>query len=410
MKKPFTLSLICIMIGLLAVALTACGSSSSSNGVFFNRTGSALSELYATDDEEGDGSEEADSDEAGETSTEGDTEYIIQSIDMVNETITAISIDGAKQVRYSYGLSTRFLDKYGDSYSSSHFTPGQVVIFGERSELGTLTSVQMSDAVWVYEDISKYSIDEDRGVFTIGSTNYRITSSVKCFNGSDSTILSAIGGSEILQVIGKDKDIISVVITTGCGTIQLVNTDVFEDSLIFIGNKVITMVSADMEIEILEGTYDVTVANNGYGGTGTYTVTAGETTVIDLDELKGDGSSICQLTIEIDVEGASVYIDGKKVTANEVTEVAYGTHRLVVVADGYDSWAKTLVVNSSSATISLTMDESSDDDEDEEETDEEDEDEEEEEEEETTDTSDTIDAEVDYLTTLSSLITTLLDY
>ena len=82
-----------------------------------------------------------------------------------------------------------------------------------------------------------------------------------------------------------------------------------------------------------------------------------ETAVVDLDQLKGAGPKICKLTLQTDIAGAAVYVDGKQITVGEALEVTYGTHRLSVIAEGYESWEKTLVVNSESATISLDMEE-----------------------------------------------------
>ena len=56
--------------------------------------------------------------------------------------------------------------------------------------------------------------------------------------------------------------------------------------------------------------------------------------------------------------GASVYIDGQQITVGQAVPVTYGSHTLKVVAEGYDDWQKTLIVNSESATISLDLEES----------------------------------------------------
>jgi hypothetical protein len=202
-------------------------------------------------------------------------------------------------------------------------------------------------------------------------------------------------------------------VTTGHGYLQLANTDLFQDSLICIGNRIFTIITGDMTIEVPEGSYDITVANNGYGGTANYTVTRNETTVVDLDQLKGSGPKTCQVTFETEVEGANVYIDGTKVAIGEALTVTYGSHKLTVMATGYDTWQKTLVVNSPSATIVLDLT-----------------DEESTSSTTTTDTTDSstggsssdsssttdssstssdTDAEVDYLTTLSNMLSNLLD-
>ncbi len=284
-------------------------------------------------------------------------EYIIQELNLVEETLTAISADEGKPVRYSFNLGTKFLDKYGNSYSSIHFTPGQVITLGEVNDRSILTSVKMSDDVWSSEEVENYSIDTNRGVFSIGEMNYRITSKSMVFSGDAQLAMDAIGEGNKLQVIGKDKDILSVVVTTGTGTITLVNTGVFQDSLVCIGNRIITRITGDMSIPVPEGTYSITVANKGYGGSKEYTVSRGQETMVDLNELKGSGPKMCRLTLDSDVAGVIVTLDGQQITVGEEMQVTYGIHKLSVEAEGYDTWSKTLVVNSESATIELDMEE-----------------------------------------------------
>lgn len=291
--------------------------------------------------------------------TEEDTQdFVIEQMDMVGETMTLYSPESDRQVRYSYTLGTRFMDKYGDSYSSIHFTPGQVVQLGDITAASALSSVQMSNQVWNQTDVTNYKIDTEKGIFTIGQTQYRITSNTMAFSQDAGVSLDTIGTDDTLQVIGKDKEVWSVIVTTGHGYIQLQNSSTFVDSMICIGNRIFTKITGDMLLEVPEGTYAITVANKGYGGTGIYTVARGETTTVDLDQLKGSGPKVCQLTVTSDVAGAFVYIDGQQITVGQAVPVTYGSHTLKVVAEGYDDWQKTLIVNSESATISLDLEES----------------------------------------------------
>ncbi len=324
------------MLLLLLCVMNACGKQEK-NEPFTYRAPAAKQEQETADTEE------------------TTPDYIIEQIDMMGETMTLYSPKTERQVRYGYTLSTRFMDAYGDSYSSIHFTPGQVVRLGEISASSTLSTVQMSDEVWNQKDITNYEIDIAKGIFTIGQTAYRITPDTMAFSQDSQISLDAIGAEDTLQVIGKDKDVWSVIVTTGHGYIQLQNSDTFVDSMICIGNRIFTKVTGDMCLEVPEGTYAITVANNGYGGTGNYTVTRGETTVVDLNQLKGSGPKECQLTFTSEVAGVAVYVDGEQITVGQAVPVTYGAHKLRVVAEGYDDWQKTLIVNSESATISLDM-------------------------------------------------------
>lgn len=324
------------MLLLLLCVMNACGKQEE-NEPFTYRAPAAKQEQETADKEE------------------TTPDYIIEQIDMMGETMTLYSPKTERQVRYGYTLSTRFMDAYGDSYSSIHFTPGQVVRLGEISASSTLSSVQMSDEVWNQKDITNYEIDIAKGIFTIGQTAYRITPDTMAFSQDAQIGLDAIGAEDTLQVIGKDKEVWSVIVTTGHGYIQLQNSDTFVDSMICIGNRIFTKVTGDMRLEVPEGTYAITVANNGYGGTGDYTVVRGETTIVDLNQLKGSGPKVCQLTFTSEVAGVSVYVDGEQITVGQAVPVTYGAHKLRVVAEGYDDWQKTLIVNSESATISLDM-------------------------------------------------------
>ncbi|SCZ76191.1 hypothetical protein [Pseudobutyrivibrio xylanivorans] len=336
------LSVIC------AGALLGCGY--RNNATVTNYTGSALQNS----------SQDTGEVENQEAQTEAEPEalelYIVENLDMTDETIALYSIDSDQQLRYKYNMTTKFLNKYGSTDTWAEFTTGTVVSIGDfLPASGALSQVQKSADVWMYEDISKYSIDASRNLITIDGKNYKITDKTKVYSDSAKILLENIGKDDAITVTGKDKEVLSIAITTGHGFISLVNTSVFDGSLIFIGNKIVSMVNGNETIEVPEGTYLVTVANNGWGGSQEITVNRDENILVDLDLMKGDGPSYCLMTFLVTVPETYVYIDGKIVDTNEPQYVQYGSHKLVVKCSGYKAWRKTLVVNSETAEITLAM-------------------------------------------------------
>lgn len=300
----------------------------------------------------------ADSDE--EVVEETKTQYVVQSVNSEEEKIVLKSLTYNKRYVYKYSLTTTFLDKYGDTTSSANFTPGDVVVLGDQMSDGVLESVQKSGDVWEFDDVEVFDLNMYTQVLNINDTNYRLTDNTQVFSNDIEASLGDIGADDVLKVVGLDKEILSICVTTGHGYLTLVNTDKFEGSLIYIGSKIITTVTKDMTVTVPEGSYDVTVANDGYGGTKTVDVVRNETTLLDLSELEGEGPKTCKLTVSAAVEGAEIYLDGSQIESGKEIEVKYGKHTLMISVEGYDTWSRTLYVNSPTANITIDPTEADD--------------------------------------------------
>jgi hypothetical protein len=398
-----------ILMGLLIMAVAAgCGQKKGGNNAVTSHTGSALKTEQTEQDVDvlvEDGSQPL---------------YIVEDLNMTEETIALYSIDEAKQYRYGYNMTTKFLDKYGDNSTWAEFTIGSVVTIGDfLPSSGALGEVKKSTDVWILDDLSKYSIDESKNLIAINGSNYKLTGNTKVYSDTEKILVSDIGKDDIITVIGREKEVISIAVTTGHGYLYLSDTSLFDDSMIFIGNKIVSMVNGDEIIEVPEGTYKITVANNGWGGSGEYTVVRNETTQVSLEDLKGDGPSFCLITFLVTVPDTHVYIDGQEVDVTEPQYVQYGSHSLKVQCQGYTSWNKTLVVNSESATITLELESetgtsSADEYDNTTEKSQENDDSESSENEPETETAgstikDDYDYEVDYLSTVSDLISNLME-
>jgi len=281
--------------------------------------------------------------------------YLILKHDTVEETLTLYNYKTGREHYYKYAFSTDFSDKYGNYKSVSEFLEGCVVTIASPDEHGYLTKVQMSDEVWEYENIRRFSIEEREGIFTIAGTKYSILDGVVAFSGGKEITLDEISENDVLKVTGQGKKILSVVVTTGHGTLSLSNTDLFEGSLMQLNTDRFIMISKNMEVEIPEGIYTLMVANNGWGGNCQIEVIRGEKTTVDLDTLKGEGKKKGLITFSITPLEAKVYLDHKEIDVSEPVEITYGTHTLEIEAEGHESWKKYLTVNSETATLVIKL-------------------------------------------------------
>jgi len=303
---------------------------------------------------------ETESEQTESENAKEDDLFIILENDTQEESMRLYSFASGIEYYYEYGFSTQFKDKYGNYASAVEFTSGRFVTIAPRDKDGYLTEVKLSDAVWEYEKVRRFQIDEKKGVFTIADTKYSIRDEVRVFSNGKEISFSDISKDDILTVVGMDKKIRSVIVTTGHGTVSLKNTTLFEDSFLQLNSNIFAMITPNLELEVPEGEYTLKVANDGWGGSTKIEVVRGETTEIDLETLKGEGKKKGLISFKIDVEEVEVYVDYQRIDHTKPIELTYGLHVLQIEAKGYDTWKKYLSVNSEEATllIELTEDDS----------------------------------------------------
>jgi len=291
---------------------------------------------------------------------EEDALYLIVENDTLDETLLLYSYATGMEHFYEYSFSTQFMDKYGNYASYNEFDSGRVVTIGKTDIDGYLTTVQLSDQVWEYDKVRRFSVDEERGVFTIADTNYSIQDNYYIFSAGERIYMWEISEDDILTVVGQGNKILSIVVTTGHGTLSLRNTDLFEGSFLQLNNDIFAIITDNMDMELPEGEYILKVANDGWGGSTLISIVRGETTEVDLDTLKGEGKKRGIIHFSIDVEDVKVYVDYELVDHTKPLELTYGTHMLQIEAEGYDAWKKHLFVNSEESTIWIELEEDED--------------------------------------------------
>ena len=298
---------------------------------------------------------ETESEQTESEKSQEDQLFLILENDTLEESMRLYSFSSGMEYYYEYGFSTQFKDKYGNYASAAEFTSGRFVTIAPRDKDGYLTEVQLSDYVWEYEKVRRFQIDEAKGVFTIADTKYSIRDEVKVFSNGKEITFSDISKDDILTVVGIDKKIRSVIVTTGHGTLSLKNTTLFEDSFLQLNNNIFAMITPNLELEVPEGEYTLKVANDGWGGSTKIEILRGETTEIDLETLKGEGKKKGLISFKIDVEEVEVYVDYQRIDHTKPVELTYGLHVLQIEAEGYDTWKKYLSVNSEEATLIIEL-------------------------------------------------------
>lgn len=289
------------------------------------------------------------------TQAEESSLYTVSGVDTTLSTMTFLNIDTGRYEQYSYTDGTIFKDRHGSLISAASMVPGKVVTLTLRDKDLILEKVEQSADAWEMDDIGKFSYNEEDKIFTIGDTKYSYDEELQVFSGDAAIELSAVTGQDTLRIQGIDRKVLSVSVTTGHGVIQLVNTQALVGGWLSLNHKNYYKITENMQLEVPEGTYELTVAGNGYGGSTEVAVTRNEQTSVDVDSIKGEDPKYCTLTFAVDVAGALMYIDGSQVDYTQPLQLQYGIHSIQITADGYDTWSKRLYVNSPEAQIEIAL-------------------------------------------------------
>lgn len=329
----------CLLAAVLAL-LCGCGKKTEEED--------GITYFYQSIAETQDGAKETDS-------VENTDYYLVTNVDQIEETFLLYRYENEMEYRYYYGQDTRFYNKYGNRAQITAFTPGQLVTLGEVDEEGFLTEMRISDTAWVYDKIKRFSVNSNLSTLKIADSKYRYDEHTFVFSGTNRLQMTDIGDGDVLSVTGVDKRILAVNITTSEGTLQLRNTELFEGSFVQVGLRIFSLITPDLSMQIPEGTYTLMVANNGWGGSVEITIRRGETTVVDLDQIKGEGPKKGKIQFVVDVADAVLMIDGEQVDYSKPVKLTYGDHNLEVYATGYSVWRRNLYVNSEESTIAIAL-------------------------------------------------------
>ena len=343
---------------MLVLSLAACGKQDTDDGVkkFYNSmndTTEALGESTQS-------GLKAAAEENGKSVKKSSDILIVSDINSANETIRVYNYSTGVQYQYYYGLTTGFFDKYGNLMSVSDIHQGDVIDISGADSDGKAKRIQKSDKVWTNDTVTNFSVDKDKRIFKIGGSSYRLGERTMIFSGSDVIDTDSLTAQDKLAVVGIDKDIVSISVTTGHGTLQLSNTSLFEGSFLQLGDRIFAEITKDMSLDVPEGSYTLAVANNGWGDSTDIEIKRGEITKVNLNDLKGEGPKKSRILFEVDVQSAKIYVDDSEIDYTSPVEITYGKHRLKVTADGYDTWTRTLYVNSKEATIQITINDNMD--------------------------------------------------
>lgn len=342
MKKIQKYLLLFLGVLWILVGLCACDGDSGSGKLTGSTGGSGLKPVGSESEDE-----DEEEDELGKV-------YILKEVNQSENKVVLLKVGGSyREYTYSYNGGTVIEDRYGKKMLASALVCGEVFTI-ETNEAGdTLKELKESTKVWTYDDVKKFTLDQENEIMKINGENYHLSDDTVIFFQGAMINRYELSERDVISLIGYEKELLSVIVETGHGTLAFANTEAFENGYFVLGNVLAGQIKADVTVEVPAGEFSLSVANKGNGGKTTVTIVAGETTTVDLTPFEGGNGKTCQVTIKPAQEGMKVFINGDEVSTAEPFTLEYGLYRITATLEGYDTWSRLLMISSPEAEFAI---------------------------------------------------------
>lgn len=287
---------------------------------------------------------------------------------MVTENLVLLSVDAEEKklvlqktdsqnevVTVTCNASTDVKNRYGDMISILVLKEGEILTVRYDSESGKADSIEECKESWEYTGIKKLKTDKGASIVKIGSEKYLYTNALVVRSEGSEAQLEDIHEVDEVTLRGVGNHLYSITIDKGHGYVKLINDDFYVGGWVEFGQDYIKPVEKGMQIVLSEGSYEMTIANDGIGGTINVAVERDKEIEIDVSKINYEAMEVGSIRFEITPKDAELYIDGALTDYTELVTLSYGSHRIQIVKEGYDTFSGKLYVKETLRTLKFTL-------------------------------------------------------
>lgn len=284
---------------------------------------------------------------------------VLKAVNQEDGTFTVYLTNGGEEKTLSYDGTTTVQDRFGSALTMAQLMPGEVISIAYNSNLEKAGSIEQASDVWSYDGINKYYLNVGNGTLQIGNDVYGISRYAKAFSGEDEIILDEILSQDTLTVKGEGHDIVSIIVETGHGYLNLINDEALVGGWIEVGQSVIQQISDGMLLTVPEGSYMVQLTANGINETREVNIFRNQETILDVGDIEMPPVTNGKVIFSVTPENANVQVDGVDVDTSYGVLLPLGLHQVTASLSGYDTVAEYFEVKEETTTVRLTLHEAS---------------------------------------------------
>lgn len=288
----------------------------------------------------------------------------IRAIDTEQKQIRFRNHATGKTYTLSYDNTSMMYDVRGTVLSPGLLEVGQIVDVKFLKSTKHITSLNVSAEAWTIDSTRDHDLVRGDGTARVKGESYKMDARTLIIADGEPALADNILATDKIKVCGIDKEIYSVVVTSGHGYVSL-SSDIVEDqslvgAWIELDNEVIYKISPNMLLSAPEGDYNLQILGNGANYKSEVSISRNQETVVDTSEITINKPKEGLVTFEIIPESAEVFVDGEKVLTGIPQSVKYGYHNLKIMADGYITQNRYLKVGTAKSVVNIELEKEDD--------------------------------------------------
>lgn len=265
--------------------------------------------------------------------------------DSEKKNVTLQDVENGVRYTLTYTGGTYVYNKSGSPITMEQIKTGELVEASFNNEKSELGKVQILKDAWVYEEAEDIEIDRANFRMKMLDTTYKFGERLFIVSKEREIGINELNEEDVLTIRGIGKNVCSINVERGHGFIVLTGYDNFVGGWVEVGTKVITRVTENMILVAPEGDYQLTVEKNGFGGYKNITVVRDEEIKVDVSDLKEAALQSGNVKFSITPSGAKLYIAGQETDYSNLVVLDYGTYKIKVTAEGYETYEGKVTVD-----------------------------------------------------------------
>lgn len=265
-----------------------------------------------------------------------------------------IDIDTGTEYEVTYTGGTDIQDQYKKIIAASGMQLGEIYDV-TCNKSGKAVSIYGSSDAWERSGVLGLEFDESTRKIMLANSTYVYASYAAVLSNSNRINIAQIVSQDEVTLRGVGDTVYSINVDKGHGYINFQGVDAFVGGYATIGTKQLFEVTSGMLATTQEGTYQIELQKGSLIGTKTVTVVRDEPVTVDFSEFVTAAAKVGAVNFSVTPANAVMTIDGVETDYSEPVSLTYGTHRLVLSANNYEKYTKTITVTQPYETMVIDL-------------------------------------------------------